>query len=84
MGNKKYIPTEDDYQASDRLRTTYQSAVGSLMYAMLGTRPDIVFTVLVVSRYGLNLTDTHLRAIKRIFRYLKATINLQLIFRGDL
>ena len=31
----------------------YQSAVGSLMYAMLGTRPDIAYAVSVVSRFAL-------------------------------
>ena len=48
-----------DYQAPTELRQKYQSAVGSLMYAILGTRPDIAFAVLVVSRYGSNPTLAH-------------------------
>ena len=84
IGNEKYQAADEDYQATDVSRTKYQSAVGSLMYAMLGTRPDIAYTVLVVSRYGSNPTDAHWKAVKRIFRYLKATMNLCLTFRGDL
>ena len=49
----------NDYQAPTELRQKYQSAVGSLMYAMLGTRPNIAFAVSVVSRYGSNPTPAH-------------------------
>jgi hypothetical protein len=62
----------------------YQSAVGSLMYAMLGTRPDIAFAVSVVSRYASNPSERHKTAVKRIFRYLRGTTNLRLTFKGDL
>ena len=41
---------------------------------MLGTRPNIIFAVLVVSRYIFNLTNTYYSAIKRIFRYLRITV----------
>ena len=46
----------DGFQANAQDRLLYQKAVGSLMYAMLGTRPDIVS---VVSRYGANPTQAH-------------------------
>ena len=54
------------------------------MYAMLGTRPDIAFAVFVVSRYGSNLNESHWKAVKRIFRYLRGSINHELVFRGAL
>ena len=41
--------TAQDYQATDSFQTQYQSTVGSLIYAMLGTRPDLAFSVSVVS-----------------------------------
>lgn len=44
----------------------YASAVGSLMYAMLCTRPDIYFTVGMVSRYQSNLGQEHWTAVKHI------------------
>ena len=54
------------------------------MYAILGTRPDIAYAVSVVSRYGSNPNESHWKAVKRIFRYLRHTVNYQLIFRGEL
>lgn len=75
---------EDGYQASPELRHHYQSAVGSLMYIMLGTRPDIAYAISVVSRYGSNPTDEHWKAVKRIFRYLKATLHMRLTFQGPI
>lgn len=78
------LPAEDGYTASAELLKTYQSAVGSLMYAMLGTRPDIAFAVSVVSRYSSNPTEAHYAAVKRIFRYLRATIHWHLTYKGPL
>jgi len=51
----------------------YQSAVGSLMYAMLGTRPDIAYSVGLVSQFSHTPEPAHWIAVKRIFRYLVAT-----------
>lgn len=64
----------DNYKAPEDFRLRYQSAVGSLTYAMLGTRPDLAFAVLVVSRYSSNPTEAHWSAVKRIFRYIKGTL----------
>lgn len=75
---------EDRYQAPQKLRHHYQSAVGFLMYIMLGTRLDIAFAISVVSRYGSNPTKEHWKAVKRIFRYLKATLHMRLIFQGPI
>ena len=80
----KLVPAEDGFQATPNHRTRYQSAVGSLMYAMLGTRPDLAFAVSVVSRYAHNPTPKHWGAVKRIFAYLKGTVNMQLTFQGPL
>jgi len=51
----------------------YQSAVGSLMYAMLGTRPDIAYAIGLVSQFNHSPRWNHWLAVKRIFRYLGAT-----------
>ena len=51
----------------------YSSAVGSLMYAMVCTRPDIAHAVGVVSRFLSNLGKEHWEAVKWILRYLKGT-----------
>ena len=54
-------------------RVPYASAVGSLMYAMMCTRPDICYDVGLVSRYQSNLGQKHWMTVKRILRYLKGT-----------
>jgi len=51
----------------------YQSAVGSLMCAMLGTRPDIAYAVGLVSQFNHSPKPEHWIAVKRIFRYLVGT-----------
>lgn len=85
MDPQEHLEKSDEgYEATEYLRKWYQSAVGSLMYAMLGTRPDLAYAVSVVSRYSSNPNDKHQKAVKRIFRYLNGTIDLTLTYRGDL
>jgi len=60
----------------------YASAVGSLMYAMVSTRPDIAHAVGVVSRFMSNPGKQHWEAVKWILRYLKGTSDLSLCFGG--
>jgi len=58
----------------------YHEAVGSLMYAMLETHPDIAFTVQTVSRFSMKSRSTHWEAVKQIFRYLKGMTDLWLTY----
>lgn len=67
----------DDF---DPTNIPYQQAVGCILYLTQGTRPDIAFAVNNVSRYNNCYTKTHWIAVKRIFRYLKGTKNLRLMF----
>ena len=52
---------------------SYASLVGSLMYAMIATRPNIAFAMGVVSKYMSNPGKKHWEVVKGIMRYLKAT-----------
>ena len=61
----------------------YHEAVGSLMYATLGTRPDICFAVQTVSRFNSKPGLAHWEAVKRIFHYLKGTKELWLAYGGS-
>lgn len=61
----------------------YASAVGSIMYAMVCTRPDISHAVSVVSRYMANPGKEHWQAVKWILRYLKGTPDFGLVFSRD-
>ena len=61
-------------------RVPYASAVGSLMYVMVCTRPDIAYSVGVVSRFLSNPGRHHWEAVKWIMRYLRGTSKLKLTF----
>ena len=60
----------------------YRSAVGSLMYGALGTRPDITHAVNEVSRYLSNPGQKHWQAVKRIMRYIKGHVKDKLIYQS--
>jgi hypothetical protein len=54
------------------------------MYIMLKIRLDITYFISVINRYVFNLTQIHWQAIKRIFRYLRKTYQMKLMFRKAL
>ncbi|GJZ34653.1 retrovirus-related pol polyprotein from transposon TNT 1-94 [Tanacetum coccineum] len=63
-------------------QTRFRSMVGSLMY-LTANRPDLVFTVCMCARYQASPTKKHLEALKRVFRYLRGTINWGLWYPKD-
>ncbi len=56
----------------------YQSVIGSLLYAAIGTRPDISQAVGTVAKYSAEPSEVHLTAAKRILHYLKGMHGLAL------
>ena len=68
------------FEATLYERKRYQSGVGSLMYAMLGSRPDIAYAVAKVSQYSINPDTSHWTAVKGIFRYLAGTPDRKLCY----
>jgi hypothetical protein len=80
----RLIKTSDEYTADKSLRINYQSIVKSLMYIMLETRFDIAYSISVISRYVFNLIQIHWQAVKRIFRYLRESYQMKLMFREAL
>jgi hypothetical protein len=56
----------------------YQSMLGSVMYAMTGTRPDICFAVGMLGRYAHDPSESHMVAMKRLLRYLAETVDWKL------
>ena len=58
----------------------YQSAVGAIMYAMLGTRPDIAYAVTALSQFNSNPGQSHWSAVKHVLRYLCGTIDHKLTY----
>jgi hypothetical protein len=61
----------------------YREAVGSLNWASVGTRPDISFVVGTLSQFLENPGEVHWEAVKRVFRYLKGTKDLRLVYGGE-
>ncbi|KAJ9546750.1 hypothetical protein OSB04_019293 [Centaurea solstitialis] len=68
----------------DRMKSVpYASAIGSIMYAMLCTRPDVAYSVSVTSRYQQNPGEPHWVAVKNILKYLRRTKDMFLVFGGS-
>ncbi|KAK0573601.1 hypothetical protein LWI29_010645 [Acer saccharum] len=80
--SKEQCP-ETDEEKDFMARVPYASAIGSLMYAMVCTRPDISHAVGVMSRYMSNPGKQHWEAVKWILRYLRGTTEKCLTFRKD-
>ena len=58
----------------------YANVIGSLMYVMICTRPDLAYAVSMVSQYMHNPGKKHWSVVKWIFRYLKGTSHIGLVF----
>ncbi|GKB27827.1 retrovirus-related pol polyprotein from transposon TNT 1-94 [Tanacetum coccineum] len=62
--------------------TKYRSIIGALMY-LTSSRLDIVHVTCVCARYKAKPTEKHLKEVKRIFRYLRGTVNMGLCYTKD-
>ncbi|XP_059223384.1 uncharacterized protein LOC131997099 [Stomoxys calcitrans] len=62
----------------------YMQAVGCLLFASQVSRPDITYAVNMLSRFSKNPGKAHWKAAKRVMRYLKGTLDSQLVYRADL
>ncbi|KAA0062116.1 gag/pol protein [Cucumis melo var. makuwa] len=67
-------------EVEDMSNIPYASAVGSLMYAMLCTRPDICYSVGIVIRYQSNPGRDHWTTVKNILKYLRRTKDYMLVY----
>ena len=76
---KNGVPLSDDQrpktleEEKTMRQVPYASTMGTLIYAMLCTRPDISYSVGMVSRYQLNPRPKHWQAIKHILKYLSSS-----------
>ncbi len=68
----------------DRMsRIPYTSAIGSIMYAMLCTRPDVLYALSMTSRYQSDPGEQHWVAVKNILKYLRRTKDMFLVYGGE-
>lgn len=75
--NYNFVPSVNNNQTCDK---PYKELLGSLMYLMLGTRPDLSYSVNYFSRYQNCFTDELWFQLKGILRYLRGTVNYGLIY----
>ncbi|KAK2372365.1 secreted RxLR effector protein [Trifolium repens] len=61
----------------------YASAIGSIMYAMLCTRPDVSYALSATSRYQSDPGESHWIAVKNILKYLRRTKETFLVYGGE-
>ncbi|GJR63012.1 ribonuclease H-like domain-containing protein [Tanacetum coccineum] len=73
---------DEDPQGKAINPTCYRGMIGTLMY-LTSSRPDLVFVVCMCAWYQAKSTEKHLHAVKRIFRYLRGTINTGLWYSKD-
>ncbi|GKC25864.1 hypothetical protein Tco_1028014 [Tanacetum coccineum] len=73
---------DEDTQGKAIDPTHYRGMVGTLMY-LTASRPDLTFVVCICARYQAKPTKKHLHAIKRIFKYLRGTVNRGLWYPKD-
>ncbi|XP_029153118.1 secreted RxLR effector protein 161-like [Arachis hypogaea] len=68
---------DKDENSKDVDETRYRGMIGSLMY-LISSRPDIVQSVGVCSRFQSHVKESHISAVKRIIRYIKGICDLGL------
>ncbi|KAK8560082.1 hypothetical protein V6N12_012885 [Hibiscus sabdariffa] len=62
---------------------SYASAIGSIMYAMICTRPDLSYALSMTNRYQTNPGEGHWIAVKNILKYLRRTKDVFLVYGGE-
>ncbi|GJZ20305.1 zinc finger, CCHC-type containing protein [Tanacetum coccineum] len=72
-----------DWEVERMSNVLYVNVVGSLMYLMVCTRPDIAYVVSIMSKYLTNPDKTHWEAMKWILKYLKGTADVGLVYGRD-
>ncbi|GJR72449.1 hypothetical protein Tco_0084814 [Tanacetum coccineum] len=73
---------DEDPQGKTVDLTHYRRMVDTLMY-LTASRPDLTFVVCMCARYQARPTEKHLHAVKRIFKYLRGTVNRRLWYPKD-
>lgn len=79
----KLSSVKDDEERIDTEVIPYSSAVGSMMYAMVGSRPDLAYGIGLVSRFMSKPGQMHWEAVKWLLRYIKGSLNLELMYTTD-
>nr|GEV70383.1 retrovirus-related Pol polyprotein from transposon TNT 1-94 [Tanacetum cinerariifolium] len=73
---------DEDLKGKPVDATLYRGMIGSFMY-LTSSRPDLIYAVYLCARYQAKPTKKRLNTVKRLFRYLKGTINMGLWYSKD-
>ena len=79
--SSKLTKATDDDECIDQQK--YQSAIGSLMYLSVSTRPDISYAVSSPARFSSKPKKEHWTALKRLLRYLRGTLKHGILYTKD-
>lgn len=69
----------DDVLLDPSQTKQYQAAIGSLIYLMLGSRPDLAYAINKLAQYSSKPTQRHWKGVKRIIRFVKRTAYTALV-----
>ena len=73
---------DDDYKMNNDIIYWYSLMIESLMYAMIMTRSDLIYSLSVLSRYCFNSNSTHIKAAIRVLKYIKKTLNYDIYYEN--
>jgi hypothetical protein len=77
-----YQPKANEGTAKPEQRSYYQSIIGSLLYLALGTRPDIVHAVIMMSQFMVNPSEDHINKSLHIVHYVNTNLNSKIGYDG--
>lgn len=77
----KFHKASDGEERADP--ANYQSMIGSIMFLMLGSRPDLAYVCGLLARYSKDPTVAHAKALQRVFRYIQGTQDFRLQLGGN-
>ncbi|SCZ88592.1 BZ3500_MvSof-1268-A1-R1_Chr10-2g03011 [Microbotryum saponariae] len=86
--NKSVLPMQPGLQLKPcdtpdpSFQTQYRSAIGSLMYAVVATRPDLAYPVSYLARFTNKAGSDHWAAVLQILRYIKGTLELGIVYKA--
>lgn len=83
MKFKAATEIEADEQAEKMKSVPYANAVGSIMYSMIGSRPDLAYPVGVISRFMSKPLMDHWQGVKWVLRYIKGSVDSRLQYKKE-
>ena len=80
----KFQCPRNQYEIDQMKAVPYASAVGSIQYAQVCTRPDLAFVTGILGRYQSNPGQEHWIMIKKTSRYVQGTKGLMMMYRRSI